>query len=185
VDEIPAELCDVQGRRSRRAEQELYNTPGEVDLYAERSYVRESVRFTTDQIRQSRTLRPNAPAPRPGGSPPNSYPGKSYNSVENIAEFFKERGLPVPGGQTAPPKPPQPKPAPVVPMPMVRPVTPPLGIAKKKKTGEGSTVNHPKYGRGTVVRKEGDGEDAKLTVIFPGYGMKKLIAKYAGIKIDE
>ena len=156
-----------------------------MDLFAERSYVRESVRYTTGQIRQTRPVRPPAPLPRPGGSPPPSYPGKTYNSVENIAEFFKERGLPMPGGQPAPPKPPQQKPAPVVQMPMARPVAPPASPVKKKKTGEGSTVNHAKYGRGTVVRKEGEGEDAKLTVIFPGYGMKKLIAKYAGIKIDE
>jgi len=185
VDEIPAELCDIQGRRRRGPDQELYNTPGEVDLFAERSYVRESVRYTTGQIRQTRPARPPAPPPRPGGSPPTSYPGKTYNSVENIAEFFKERGLPMPGGQPAPPKPPQQKPAPVVQMPMARPGAPPAAPVKKKKTGEGSIVNHAKYGRGTVVRKEGEGEDAKLTVIFPGYGMKKLIAKYAGIKIDE
>jgi len=47
----------------------------------------------------------------------------------------------------------------------------------------GSVVNHPKYGRGTVLRQEGDGEDAKLTVSFPGHGLKKLIAKLAGLKI--
>ena len=34
-------------------------------------------------------------------------------------------------------------------------------------------IRHPKYGRGTVLRREGDGEDAKLTVSFPGYGLKK------------
>ena len=53
-----------------------------------------------------------------------------------------------------------------------------------KKVGPGSTVEHAKYGRGTVLRLEGTGEDAKLTVSFPGYGLKKLIAKYAGIKVE-
>ena len=38
-------------------------------------------------------------------------------------------------------------------------------------------IRHPKYGRGTVLRREGDGEDAKLTVSFPGYGLKKLVRK--------
>ena len=56
----------------------------------------------------------------------------------------------------------------------------PISGAGKKKWGEGSSVNHPKYGRGTIVRKEGDGEDAKLTVMFPGHGLKKIIAKFAG-----
>jgi DNA helicase-2/ATP-dependent DNA helicase PcrA len=47
------------------------------------------------------------------------------------------------------------------------------------------TVHHPKYGRGTVVRREGDGEDAKLTVMFSAHGLKKLIAKYAQLTNDE
>jgi DNA helicase-2/ATP-dependent DNA helicase PcrA len=53
-----------------------------------------------------------------------------------------------------------------------------------KKIGPGSFIEHAKYGRGTVMRLEGSGEDTKLTVSFPGYGLKKLIAKYAGIKIE-
>jgi hypothetical protein len=35
------------------------------------------------------------------------------------------------------------------------------------------------------MRREGDGEDAKLTVMFPGHGLKKLIAKYAQLTNDE
>jgi DNA helicase-2/ATP-dependent DNA helicase PcrA len=52
------------------------------------------------------------------------------------------------------------------------------------KFGPGSTVSHVKYGRGTVMRLEGTGDDAKVTVSFPGHGLKKLIAKYAGIKVE-
>ena len=55
---------------------------------------------------------------------------------------------------------------------------------KKKPFGSGSIVSHEKYGRGTVLRVEGQGDDAKVTVSFPGYGLKKLVAKFAGIKID-
>ena len=58
-------------------------------------------------------------------------------------------------------------------------------MKRKKPFGPGSSVRHPKYGRGTVLRREGDGEEAKLTVSFPGYGLKKLVQKYAGITIDE
>jgi DNA helicase-2/ATP-dependent DNA helicase PcrA len=50
--------------------------------------------------------------------------------------------------------------------------------------GPGSAIEHAKYGRGTVLRLEGTGEDTKLTVSFPGHGLKKLIAKYAGIKVE-
>jgi DNA helicase-2/ATP-dependent DNA helicase PcrA len=61
---------------------------------------------------------------------------------------------------------------------------PPAKKASGRKVGPGSTIEHSKYGRGTVLRLEGSGEDAKLTVSFPGFGLKKLIAKYAGIKVD-
>ena len=57
-------------------------------------------------------------------------------------------------------------------------------VKKARKFGPGSTVEHAKYGRGTVLRVEGTGEDTKVTVSFPGYGLKKLIAKYAGIKVE-
>ena len=44
------------------------------------------------------------------------------------------------------------------------------------------TVEHPKYGTGTVVRREGEGDDAKITVSFDRHGLKKLVEKYAGLK---
>jgi DNA helicase-2/ATP-dependent DNA helicase PcrA len=46
----------------------------------------------------------------------------------------------------------------------------------------GAIIAHPRYGRGTIVRREGDGEDAKITVSFPGYGLKKIVEKYLGLK---
>jgi len=46
----------------------------------------------------------------------------------------------------------------------------------------GSYVKHAKYGRGLVLRREGVGDSLKLTVTFPGYGQKKLIQKYAGLE---
>jgi len=44
------------------------------------------------------------------------------------------------------------------------------------------TVEHPKYGKGTVVRRAGEGDDAKITVSFPRFGLKKLVEKYATLK---
>ena len=61
-----------------------------------------------------------------------------------------------------------------------KPMTPPGG--SKKKFSPGSTVVHPKYGRGTVLRREGEGDDTKLTISFPGYGLKKIVQKFAGIQ---
>jgi DNA helicase-2/ATP-dependent DNA helicase PcrA len=46
----------------------------------------------------------------------------------------------------------------------------------------GSHVRHPKYGRGLVLRREGSGDNVKLTVSFPGFGQKKLIEKFANLE---
>jgi len=120
---------------------------GHVDLYAERHQVRESAQR-------------------------NLYTGKTYNSVENIRQFFSEKGMPAPQGIANP-----------LPVAASKPVAPPKQSGSKT-VGPGSTIEHAKYGRGTVLRLEGSGEDTKLTVSFPGYGLKKLIAKYAGIKVE-
>jgi DNA helicase-2/ATP-dependent DNA helicase PcrA len=46
----------------------------------------------------------------------------------------------------------------------------------------GSKVRHAKFGVGTILGAEGEGKDTKLTVSFPGYGQKKLMAQYAGLE---
>jgi DNA helicase-2/ATP-dependent DNA helicase PcrA len=116
----------------------------------------------------------------------NMYTGKTYNSVDNISQFFAERGMPPPSGFVKRPEPPPPAPKAAPPPPPTPPVTRPPQPARKL-TGfkSGMVVQHPKYGRGTVLKREGDGEDAKLTVSFPGYGLKLLVEKYAGIKVDQ
>ena len=43
-------------------------------------------------------------------------------------------------------------------------------------------MKHAKYGTGVVLRSEGAGDDAKLTVSFPGYGQKKFMAKFAALE---
>jgi DNA helicase II / ATP-dependent DNA helicase PcrA len=117
----------------------------------------------------------------------NLYTGRTYNSVENIAQFFSERGMPPPSGFTRRP-PPAPVTAPAAAPPAARPPAPQVrrtGAPRAAGFRSGAVIHHPKYGRGTVLRREGDGEDAKLTISFPGYGLKKIVAKYAGITIDE
>jgi len=109
----------------------------------------------------------------------NTFTGKTYNSLENISQFFADRGVAIPAQK--PPGaagiPPQRPPAPVG-----APVRPPAAAPPRRSARTGMTVEHPKYGTGTVVRREGDGEDAKITVSFPRYGLKKLVEKYAGLK---
>ena len=47
---------------------------------------------------------------------------------------------------------------------------------------KGQRVRHAKYGEGTILMREGDGEDAKLTVLFSQHGMKKLMEKFANLR---
>jgi DNA helicase-2/ATP-dependent DNA helicase PcrA len=133
--------------------------PGEIDLTGERYEARQSARR-------------------------NTFTGKTYNSVSNIQEYFGQRGMqfngprppaqqPAPGTRGGPPLPRPP--VPTKPLPTAPP-------AARKVARTGMTVEHPKYGTGTVVRREGEGEDAKITVNFPRFGLKKLVEKYAGLK---
>src|SRR6185437_8612143 len=45
----------------------------------------------------------------------------------------------------------------------------------------GGRVRHAKFGVGTVLRVEGEGELTKLTISFPGYGLKKLMQSVAAL----
>ncbi|HEX3248082.1 MAG TPA: UvrD-helicase domain-containing protein [Pyrinomonadaceae bacterium] len=94
------------------------------------------------------------------------YTGKTYDSVDSIADFFKQRNRQM--GQTAGSLP-----------NVSKPVSSPT---PSNEFTPGSYVRHSKYGRGLVLRREGAGESAKLTVSFPGYGQKKLVEKYAGLE---
>jgi DNA helicase-2/ATP-dependent DNA helicase PcrA len=107
----------------------------------------------------------------------NLYTGKTINSVENVAQFFKERGLNVPTRVAT--QAPAPQVIPPVQTVISLPKAPP---PPKHPARTGTVVEHPKYGTGTIVRREGEGDDAKITVIFQRYGMKKLVEKYAGLK---
>jgi DNA helicase-2/ATP-dependent DNA helicase PcrA len=142
--EVPTKFTTRVGERPAPSHRDA-----EVDLFAEQHAVRQAARK-------------------------HSYTGKTYNSVENISQFFQERGL-------------QPPPAAPKAQPALRKAPPSKlkSSASKPALRSGVTVNHPRYGRGLVLRREGDGEDAKLTVNFPGHGLKKLLAKYAGLKVAE
>jgi DNA helicase II / ATP-dependent DNA helicase PcrA len=86
-------------------------------------------------------------------------PAKPYNSIENIAEFFASRGKKFSVPKT--------------------PAEQPTG---KRGFRPGQKVRHPKYGEGTVYQREGEGEEAKITVQFPRFGLKKLVEKYAQLE---
>jgi ATP-dependent DNA helicase UvrD/PcrA len=86
-------------------------------------------------------------------------PLRQYNSIDNIAEFFASRGKKFKVPKMLPDEP-----------------------AGKRGFRPGQKVKHPKYGEGTVYQREGDGEDAKITVQFPRFGLKKLVERYAQLE---
>jgi DNA helicase-2/ATP-dependent DNA helicase PcrA len=106
--------------------------------------------------------------------PRTRYEGKTYNSAESIQEFFRQRSARLGQPEAAPRSRRAPSP----------------GSLKEKAVDTnasvtalpGSYVRHSKYGRGLVLRREGSGDQTKLTVSFPGYGQKKLVEKYAGLE---
>ena len=99
-------------------------------------------------------------AQRSGAAPVrNSVRKTGGESLDNIAQFFGGRGnsSPRPKIEVAEPK----------------------GAVGFKS---GQRVKHPKYGEGVVFRREGDGEDAKITVQFTRFGVKKLVEKFAQLE---
>ncbi len=47
----------------------------------------------------------------------------------------------------------------------------------------GMRVRHSKYGVGTIIEVEGEGEDRKFTVSFQDHGPKKLLERYANLQL--
>ncbi len=97
------------------------------------------------------------PANRPGGH--GAKPAAAGQSIDNIASFFATRGQKV-----------------------TRPKLDVETPAGKTGLKQGTRVRHPKYGEGTVFRREGDGDDAKITVQFQQHGVKKLVEKFAQLE---
>ncbi|HKN21546.1 MAG TPA: 3'-5' exonuclease, partial [Terracidiphilus sp.] len=109
-----------------------------------------------------------APSHSPShGTPPRVKSAQApppERSLDNIARFFGSKSGGARPGTFARP---------------TMDIPPAHGASGLKK---GQQVMHAKYGEGTVLLREGDGEDAKLTVLFARHGVKKLMEKFANLK---
>jgi DNA helicase-2/ATP-dependent DNA helicase PcrA len=150
LEEIPPHLFEEIGGSSSRSERA--GSQGQTYDYGERHFSYE------DEDQSANRYGRQAQRPAAKGK---SYSGNTYNSVDNIAQFFASRG---------------------------KKFTPPVvsrgGDATSGKKGfrVGQKVRHPKYGEGTVFQREGEGDTAKITVQFPRFGIKKLVEKYAQLE---
>ncbi|MBZ5554709.1 MAG: UvrD-helicase domain-containing protein [Acidobacteriia bacterium] len=100
------------------------------------------------------------------------YEGPTYNTVDHIRQALRGRGKDTSAGRA-------------VGLPSFSSLSKPGASKWKSKFQLGSQVRHPKYGIGTVLRSEGEGDTLKLSVNFRQYGLKKLIEKFAGLENAE
>jgi DNA helicase-2/ATP-dependent DNA helicase PcrA len=56
-------------------------------------------------------------------------------------------------------------------------------MAEMHQLVTGARVYHDSFGAGKIIHREGNGVDAKLTVFFPEHGQKKLVIKFARLRI--
>ena len=103
--------------------------------------------------------------PRYSSGQSSSSRGNSAEAIDNIARFFG--GKAANGGR---------------PGAFVRPAIDLPKPSGEKGLQKGQRVRHAKYGEGTVLLREGDGEQAKLTVMFNQHGVKKLVERFANLQ---
>jgi len=151
LEEVPAGLLEEIGGTRRRATAARVGTPVRHDPE------HNSTHYAYEDEDQSASWANHTKQPTKQSAP--SYSGKSYNSIDNIAEFFASRGKKFSLPKQSPEEP-----------------------KGRKGFRPGQKVLHPKYGEGTVYQREGEGEDAKITVQFPRFGLKKLVEKYAQLE---
>jgi len=157
LEEIPPQLMEEIGSARRGGRRESgFSEPAfsEVDEGRHYSYEDED-QSASARARFGRALAPE----RAYSTKRNGSTSSPYQSIDNIAEFFASRGKKFS-------------------RPKVE-VAEPTG---KRGFRPGQRVRHPKYGEGTVYKREGDGDEAKITVQFPQFGLKKLVEKFAQLE---
>jgi DNA helicase-2/ATP-dependent DNA helicase PcrA len=162
LEEVPQQLLeDLSGGRERAT-----TWGGYAASYSTGSSSRSGGRFNEDGERHYSYEDEDQSAPASGYRNSQGYgytgakPGRDAGSIDNIASFFSSRG-----GATA--------------------KRPRLSVPEAKGVvgfKSGQRVRHPKYGDGVVFRREGDGDDAKITVQFTKFGVKKLVEKFAQLE---
>ena len=158
LEEVPAPLIEELGTKSARAGTSRVGAAAFGRPAGRSPAAAESTHYSYEDEDQSAAWHDRETVSAQSRQKPTG-PARPYNSIENIAEFFASRGK----------KFSVPKPA----------VEEPTG---KRGFRPGQKVRHPKYGEGTVYQREGEGEEAKITVQFPRFGLKKLVEKYAQLE---
>ncbi|MGD0903048.1 MAG: UvrD-helicase domain-containing protein [Terracidiphilus sp.] len=181
LEEVPSQLVENLGSRPQPS---AWSTPGYPNTYrrqaghtrdfADKHYNYEDESQETHRLGADFGTNPKSgSAETPKGN--RAQAPQAPNSIDNIARFFGGKAS---GGKLGMGKPGS-LPRPAFPRPLAVEIGEPTGAAGLK---EGQRVRHGKYGEGTVIERVGDGEDAKLTVLFNRHGLKKLMEKFANLQ---
>ena len=155
LEEIPSHLLEDLSSSGRASLGEGYGRRGRDDFDSSPHYRYED---------EDQSARPPSGYSRRGASGASQSPPRE-RSLDNIAQFFGSRQGKA-GRQESYGK---------------------LSLGVPAASGargftNGQRVRHPKYGEGIVSRREGEGDDAKITVQFREFGMKKLVEKFAHLE---
>ncbi len=118
------------------------------------------------------TGKPSKPAP-PAVKRTSNYQGQSYNSTDSVRDFFARQGKKVDSSAFEPRE------------RKSESRAESSGSGASKRGGGltvGTRVRHAKFGVGLIVKREGEDDNVKLTINFPGYGQKKMVEKFAGLE---
>ncbi len=183
LEEVPSQLIENLGSRGLWGEGEASAQAGRGSWGGSRAWAAPSYAAARRQRRpadfdgrhfnyedESQETHPAAKVSRSyagreaGSKDTGAAPTENAASIDNIARFFGAKSGP--GRPGAFPRP-------------VMNIAQTNGATRLKK---GQRVRHAKYGEGTVLVREGEGEDAKLTVHFQRHGIKKLMEKFANLQ---
>jgi len=170
LEEVPQQLIENLGGRAATWSSAPYSsayTPGYGTGRHHRASGSERSHFNYEDESQETPHSTAASSSNRHGTAPKSRTPEApppERSLDNIARFFGGKSGPGSPGSFA---------RPAMDIPASNGAT---GIKK------GQRVMHSKYGEGTVLVREGNGEDAKLTVLFARHGIKKLMEKFANLK---
>jgi DNA helicase II / ATP-dependent DNA helicase PcrA len=153
LEEVPPQLVEEMGGSKSRGARDRGATGVLTRSVGRSTAAAASTHYSYEDEDQSAAWNPERVKPK------TATPLRNYNSIDNIAEFFASRGKKFSVPKLLPDEP-----------------------TGKRGFRPGQKVKHPKYGEGTVYQREGDGEDAKITVQFPRFGLKKLVERYAQLE---
>jgi DNA helicase-2/ATP-dependent DNA helicase PcrA len=161
LEEVPSQLVENLGGRGPAWATPAYSSNYGAGRRHRHGGDAEGAHFNYEDESQEipRSLAP-ASSPRPGFAAKSKGP---EGSLDNIARFFGSKSGGARPGTFA---------RPTMDIPAAHGAS---GLKKNQR------VMHAKYGEGTVLLREGDGEDAKLTVLFARHGVKKLMEKFANL----